>query len=143
MKSSTILSLVGVAVIMLIIGTALGSVGFPTTKTEASTLLSSVTSTQISTLTLISNASGQSYPIITITFEIVRVNPIVPTCVTDSGKTLVSYSYASVFGYSSTFTFLYPTKYLGSVLPPKFYVSVTTDSNGTYSNQTEPFSGSC
>jgi len=143
MKGSTILSLVGVAAVMLVIGTALGSVTFPMTKNETTTLLSSVTSTQTSILTLISNVSGASYPIITITFEIVHVNPLVPTCVTVSGKTLVSYSYASVFGYSSTFTYLYPTKYLGSVLPPKFYVSVTTDSNGTYSNQTEPFSGSC
>jgi hypothetical protein len=53
MKGSTLLSLVGAAVIMLVIGTAFGSVGFPTTKNETTTLLSSVTSTQTSTLTQI------------------------------------------------------------------------------------------
>lgn len=37
MKRSTLLSLVGVAVIMLVIGTALGSVAFPTTETETTT----------------------------------------------------------------------------------------------------------
>ncbi len=37
MKSSTILSLVGVAAVMLVIGTALGSIAFPMTKTETTT----------------------------------------------------------------------------------------------------------
>ncbi len=44
MKRTTLLLLVGVAVIMLIIGTALGSIAFPTTETE--------TTTQLQTLTL-------------------------------------------------------------------------------------------
>jgi hypothetical protein len=60
MKGSTIFSLVGVAVTMLVIGTALGSVAFPMTKTETTTLLSSFTSTQTETLTLISNVSGHA-----------------------------------------------------------------------------------
>jgi len=59
MKDSTILSLVGVAVIMLVIGTGLGSVAFPTTRTETSTetitspitLISSVTLNEIQTVT--------------------------------------------------------------------------------------------
>jgi len=38
MKRSTLLSLVGVAVIMLVIGTALGSVVFPMTKTATETV---------------------------------------------------------------------------------------------------------
>jgi hypothetical protein len=46
MKSSTILLLLGVAVITLVIGAALGSVVFSTTKTETTTLLASVTVTQ-------------------------------------------------------------------------------------------------
>ena len=37
MKSSRILSLLGVAAVMLVIGTALGSVVFPTTKSETTT----------------------------------------------------------------------------------------------------------
>jgi hypothetical protein len=39
MKSATILSIAGVAVIMLVIGTALGSIAFPMTKIETTTIL--------------------------------------------------------------------------------------------------------
>jgi len=53
MKSSTILSLVGVAVIMLVIGTALGSVTFPMTKTETMTQTASpMTETETTTQTV-------------------------------------------------------------------------------------------
>jgi hypothetical protein len=58
MKGSTILSLAGVALITLVVGTALGSVAFPMTRTETSTLLSSFTSTRTDTQTLISSVSG-------------------------------------------------------------------------------------
>src|SRR5271169_4498409 len=50
MKSSTLLSFVGIAAIMLVIGTALGSVIFPTTKTETTTSLSPVILMQTGTL---------------------------------------------------------------------------------------------
>jgi hypothetical protein len=41
MKGSMILSLVGVAVIMLVIGTALGSLVFPISKTQTTTIFTS------------------------------------------------------------------------------------------------------
>ena len=46
MKGSTILSIVGVVVVILVIGMALGSVIFPVTKTVTSTLSFPVTSTR-------------------------------------------------------------------------------------------------
>jgi hypothetical protein len=53
MKSSTILSLVGVAVILLVIGTVLGSVAFPMTKTETTTQTAPpMTETQTTTQTV-------------------------------------------------------------------------------------------
>ncbi len=45
-KRTTILTMVGVAVIMLVIGVALGSVAFPMLKTETTTQESNVTATQ-------------------------------------------------------------------------------------------------
>jgi hypothetical protein len=45
MKNSTILYIFGIAVIMLVIGTALGSVVFPTTETETTTMASITTTT--------------------------------------------------------------------------------------------------
>lgn len=79
MKDSTILSLVGVAVIMLVIGTGLGSVAFPTTRTETSTetitspitLISSVTLNEIQTVT--QNLSSQSHTATTVTSTMMAV----------------------------------------------------------------------
>jgi hypothetical protein len=51
MKRSVVLSLVGVAAIMLVVGTTLGSVMFPMTKIETTTLLSFFTSTTTFTVT--------------------------------------------------------------------------------------------
>ena len=98
---------VGIAVIVLIIGVALGSVAFPMTKTETTTQLSTATlprgtlvsviyqtTTQTSTLTMVSSVSGQSsYPTITVTWQAVVVNQVVPTCTTVSGKAMVVYYY--------------------------------------------------
>ena len=140
MKSSTIMSIVGVAAVMLVIGTALGSVTFSTTKTETTTLLSSVTSTQTETQTLLSNVSGQLYPVITITYQGVFVYPVVGTCTTVSGKVTVEY-YEAIGGYT-TATYLFPSNYTNQ-LPDKFYATVTTASNEGASNATESFTGTC
>jgi len=51
MKSSTILSLIGVAVILLVIGAALGSVAIPMTKTETTTQVTTTTQTVMHTTT--------------------------------------------------------------------------------------------
>jgi len=142
MKSSTIVSLVGVAVIMLIIGMALGSVTFPVTRTETTTLLSSVTSTETETQTLLSNVSGLSYPTITITYQQILVDQVVPTCTTISGIATVIYTYAFP-GESTTVTYLFPPSYRYNLPSDRFYVTVTTNSTVSASNQTEPFSGSC
>ena len=53
MNHSNILTVFGIAVIMLVIGVAIGSVAFPMTKTETMTQLSNVTATQ----TLVRNVS--------------------------------------------------------------------------------------
>lgn len=45
------LTILGVAVITLVIGVALGSVAFPMTKTETTTQVSTMTATQSATLT--------------------------------------------------------------------------------------------
>jgi len=79
MKSSTILSLLGVAFIMLVIGTALGSAFFPMITTETSTetiastitLISPVTINEIHTLT--QNLTSQSHTAITVTSTIMAV----------------------------------------------------------------------
>jgi hypothetical protein len=48
MKTSTILSIIGLAAVMLLIGTALGSIAFPMTKTVTDT---STVTTTVSTVT--------------------------------------------------------------------------------------------
>lgn len=64
MKGTTILSIAGVAVIMLVIGTALGSVAFPMTKTETTTqtIASSSATTMFITkvVTVVTNTSSSS-----------------------------------------------------------------------------------
>src|ERR1700730_2061439 len=60
MKSSIILTIIGIAGIMLVMGTALGAVAFPITKTETTTFLTSVTLTQSKTLTHSSSAMTPS-----------------------------------------------------------------------------------
>jgi hypothetical protein len=64
MKGSTLLTFVGVVVIALVIGTTLGSIGFPTTKTETTTqtIASSSTTTLFITkvVTIVTNTSSTS-----------------------------------------------------------------------------------
>jgi hypothetical protein len=69
MKSSTILSLIGVAVILLVIGAALGSIAFPMTKTETTTQVTTTTQTAIHSttetiLTQTSTLSNRLYDLI-------------------------------------------------------------------------------
>ena len=152
-----VLSIVGVAAIMLVIGMALGSVVFPMTKTTTQlstvtlsdgTLVSVIyqTTTQTSTLTLVSSVSGQSsYPTITITWQVVEVVQVVPTCTTVSGKAMVVYYYGyfgNGGGESTTATYIYPNQYQYQ-LPPVFFVTVITNSTASQSNHTQAFTGSC
>jgi hypothetical protein len=102
MKSSTILYLVGVAAVMLVIGTALGSIAFPMTKTETTTFLTSVTSTQTSTMTLISYVSGQY----TITEEILQGSFATLTVYTSGNCTeFAGGVYVQMFENVTTFVF--------------------------------------
>ena len=68
-RQTVILTTVGVAVIMLVIGVAIGSVAFPMTKTETTTQLSSVTTTVtqnlISQTTIYTNASSSLPTVVT------------------------------------------------------------------------------
>lgn len=54
---------VGLAVIMLVIGVAIGSIAFPTTKSETTT-----------------NVSGSNYPITTLTIAQTQVSTVTSTC---------------------------------------------------------------
>ena len=110
MKSSTILSLVGVAVVMLVIGTALGSIAFPVTKTETTSFLSSFTSTQ--TLTI-----ERAFQGLTIT-EVVVIRTGTLGGVLDcsgnlSANECTGHSEVQVLTGSST-TYIFPTNSTGS-----------------------------
>ena len=61
MKSSTLLSLIGIAIILLIIGTALGSVAFPATKTETTVTTQAYTTSVSVTTTLTTVASSSNH----------------------------------------------------------------------------------
>lgn len=65
---------------MLVIGTALGSVAFPVTKTETTTRLSSVTLTQTETLTQSSNTTISSTPSNTKTLSSSSGTETINTC---------------------------------------------------------------
>ena len=98
MKRSTILSLVGVAVIMLIIGTTLGSVAFPKVKIEATTLTSVTTTTSswnnVTVLIPIVATSKTTTTISVATVTITTYSLFV------SGNKLLN-NYGNIFGNSS------------------------------------------
>ena len=60
---STILTILGVAVVMLVIGVAIGSVAFPSTKTDTSTLFPKTLTTTVE----VPNYSGYAYRNTTLT----------------------------------------------------------------------------
>ena len=130
MKKSNALPILGTAAIALIIGLAIGSVLLPTGKTETTTQFSTATvsTTQISTLAYFTNVSGQSYRVITITYQIVQVYPVIPYCTTISNKVTVVYS--TGIGGSTTATYIFPTEFWYRLPYDKFYVTVVTASNG-------------
>jgi len=127
-----ILSILGLVFVALIIGIALGSILLASTKTETTTQTDTKTITQ----TLVTNTTGQSYPLVTVTFQYVQVYPIVPSCTTVSGRATTVYTEA--VGGSTTFTYLYPSN-----PPSQFYVTVVTASDAEVSNATQTLGSSC
>ena len=77
MKNETLLTVIGISAVMLVLGTALGSVAFPITETETLTHFETLTVNQ--TTTLEKNLSNETYFVInsnsgniTITKEIIK-----------------------------------------------------------------------
>ena len=149
--------MVGVAVIMLVIGVGLGPVVFPMNRTKTESQLYSVTSTQTvvrlvnysntETTTLVSNALTifgytPTYPVITLTVQVIDVYQVIPTCTTISGSATVVYSRA-VIGDTITVSYIFPPEYDYGGIPPNFLVTVTTASSDIISNHTQSFTGSC
>lgn len=137
------LPILGTAAIALIIGLAIGSAFLPTGKTETTTQLSTetVSTTQVSTITFFTNASNQSYRVVTVTFQIVQVYPVIPYCTTISNKVTIAYSTA--MGGSTTATYIFPTEFWYHLPYDRFYITVVTASNAAASYATQSLTGSC
>ena len=135
------LPIVGTAAIALIIGVAIGSVLLPTGKTATTTQIATETmfTTQTSTLTFFTNASGQSYLVVTVTFQIVQVYPVIPYCTTISNK--VTLVYSTGMGGSTTATYIFPTEFWYHLPYDRFYVTVVTASNAAASYATQSVTG--
>ncbi len=95
------------------------------------TSMTTLTTTQLSTVTLPANASGtKSYTTVTFTRITVLVIPVVATCTTISGTRSIVYIYA-YGGQTTTVTTIYPPN-----LPQEYYVTVVTASTVSGSNKT-------
>ena len=149
-RRPVILRTVGVAIVMLVIGVALGSAAFPMIKTETTLQLSTVTFTTSSTQTTTTTAttgvtstmvslSNQTYPVLAIVERPVLVVIYEPTCVTISGHKTTTYTSGPGM-QSTTETYIFP-----SIPPssPTFLVTITTNNTATVSDETISQSISC
>ena len=83
-RQTVILTTVGVAVIMLVIGVALGSIAFPLTKTQTTTR--ETTETANLTITQV-NVVGQSYPTTVVaTAQVETAETVIENVVVKSGE---------------------------------------------------------
>ncbi len=137
---------VAIALVALVLGVSAGySIASVTTRTTTLTLPitltetfpTTVTETLPTTITMISPSGGQTYPVYTVTSEIVQVLIYIPECITSSGQTS---TYVSTVEASIITTYISPSgvTYSGAL-------SFTTVTNNTVSisGRTQSESISC
>ena len=136
MKSSTILSLVGVAVILLVVGTDLGSVAFPERMTETTTASFTVTATSTSFATEKPQNSNVSI-VKEVLIEHLLTNYI---CALQSENTTVTTTLLSAVGNSENSLFVtYRTTTISYNSTSTIYENATIISNDSTCADINPY----